>query len=216
LARIVPHFYAEPKQEFLHNLIQTPKKPDVRQLVRDTTKRFVDGQANQEVSRVAGKFAVLAVAGELATEWGLTGWEKGEAESAITRIFQAWRAQRGERAGDVEIGLRQVREFFQRYSKSRLDWPGRKSKDTVGFVETTGKSPDEKIREICVYPELFRSEVCKNYDAGDVLKALRDEGSLIRSKEKDGRYTVKRDTPDGNQRRVLAFNPSVTETERDW
>jgi putative DNA primase/helicase len=37
--------------------------------------------------RAAGRFALLALAGELATEYGMTGWPEGEAvKAAVDRV----------------------------------------------------------------------------------------------------------------------------------
>jgi len=43
-----------------------------------------------QVHRVARRFALVAVAGELATRYGLTGWNEGEAMNAAKTCFSAW------------------------------------------------------------------------------------------------------------------------------
>jgi uncharacterized protein (DUF927 family) len=171
--------------------------------------------SNEEVGRVARKFAVLAVAGELATKWNITGWEVNAAEQAIKDTFQLWRDQRGKRSGDVESGMRQVREFFQRYLHSRFHWPDRNANDAVGFVVTTGALGGDKIELVCVDPGLFKTVICKGYDAKAILKAFLAEGSVKKSIEKD-RYTVKEDSPERKRVNVYAFLPSVLEGCRDW
>ena len=45
--------------------------------------------------RVCERFALIAAGGELATQYGVTGWPPGEAGQAATRCFQAWLEQRG-------------------------------------------------------------------------------------------------------------------------
>jgi uncharacterized protein (DUF927 family) len=42
------------------------------------------------VQRVARRFALVAVAGELATEAGLTGWAQGEATTAAAHCLRDW------------------------------------------------------------------------------------------------------------------------------
>ena len=49
------------------------------------------------MQRVADKFALIGAAGELATELGLTGWFRGEAESAARQCFASWCEARGGR-----------------------------------------------------------------------------------------------------------------------
>ena len=48
-----------------------------------------------ELKRAAGRFALIGVAGELATEWGLTGWQTAEPIGAAERCFQEWAKARG-------------------------------------------------------------------------------------------------------------------------
>ncbi len=54
----------------------------------------VDGGEGQD-RRAAGRFALLALAGELATEYGITGWPESEALHAAAVGFAAWRSLRG-------------------------------------------------------------------------------------------------------------------------
>jgi len=41
--------------------------------------------------RAAERFALIALAGELSTKWGLTGWAPLEALHAVIRVFGVWR-----------------------------------------------------------------------------------------------------------------------------
>ncbi len=58
----------------------------VRQFVAENTPPDAAGQ----VLRVAQRFGLVAVAGELATRYGVTGWAEGEAIQAAGRCFAAW------------------------------------------------------------------------------------------------------------------------------
>ena len=57
-----------------------------QQFIADHLPAGSDGQ----VRSVAGRFGVVAAAGELATEWGILPWEIGEATQAAAICFQAW------------------------------------------------------------------------------------------------------------------------------
>jgi putative DNA primase/helicase len=46
--------------------------------------------ADGPIQRVAANLAVAALAGELATMWGLTGWPKHSAITACRQLFEAW------------------------------------------------------------------------------------------------------------------------------
>jgi putative DNA primase/helicase len=82
---------------------------------------WVPEGASGQVERVAARFAIVAVAGELASEAGLTGWPTGEAEQGVRRCFDSWLAQRGG-AGNAEVRqmLRQVRGFIEAHGSGRF------------------------------------------------------------------------------------------------
>jgi putative DNA primase/helicase len=46
--------------------------------------------AGGQIDRVARRFALAAIAGEMATDAGLTGWSKGEASQGAATCFNAW------------------------------------------------------------------------------------------------------------------------------
>jgi uncharacterized protein (DUF927 family) len=77
--------------------------------------------ATGQVLRVAGRFALIGAAGELATNLGLTGWEPGMAAEAAAMCFDAWLQQRGTLTNtDEERALAQVRLYFERYGEARF------------------------------------------------------------------------------------------------
>jgi putative DNA primase/helicase len=42
------------------------------------------------IGRALGHFAIMAAAGKLATEFGVTGWPEGEATRAASATFESW------------------------------------------------------------------------------------------------------------------------------
>jgi hypothetical protein len=46
------------------------------------------------VKRVGARFALFALAGELAIDYGIVPWTEGEAVTAAAEMFRVWRAQR--------------------------------------------------------------------------------------------------------------------------
>src|ERR1022692_4696747 len=77
--------------------------------------------ATGEVKRAADRFAVIAAAGELATEWNLTGWRQGEATEAAQRCFREWLGRRGTAGpSDLEMGFRQIPALLRSQGTSRV------------------------------------------------------------------------------------------------
>jgi len=78
-----------------------------------------DGQEK----RAAARFALLALAGLLATVYGVTGWPEMEAINAAAHCFAAWKAQRGPVAGSLEREqvIESVRSFIERHGAARFE-----------------------------------------------------------------------------------------------
>ncbi len=66
----------------------------------------VPANATGQVHRVAKRFALVAIAGELATRAGITGWNEGEATQAATRCFNDWLADFGGANGENKEHLK--------------------------------------------------------------------------------------------------------------
>ncbi|HEX9535841.1 MAG TPA: DUF927 domain-containing protein [Stellaceae bacterium] len=120
--------YGTPIRRFLDLLIQWYGS-DLQRLVDRLKKsrddflgRLITGPVSGQVRSVCSRFALIAAGGQLATEFGITGWSKGEANRAAEICFQAWLDRRGT-TGDQEIeaGIRQVRAF----ARARISSPKR-------------------------------------------------------------------------------------------
>lgn len=84
---------------------------------------WIPEAASGQVQRVGRRFALVAVAGELATEAGLTGWPAGEAVRGVRACFEAWMASRGG-TGDAEVRnmLAQVQRLMSERGASNFAW----------------------------------------------------------------------------------------------
>ena len=151
--------------------------------------QWVSDAASGQVHRVGRRFALVAVAGELATEAGLTGWPKGEATRAVRQCFEAWLATRQGGIGNSEDEqmLRQVRRFFEAHGDGRFTEWGRAEDDhapktlhRVGFRKPVkGIGAELECWEFYALVDTFRSEVCEGFDSKAVLRVLRDRGHLV-------------------------------------
>lgn len=171
-----------------------------------------------EVKRVAERLAVIAAAGELATEWGITGWRPGEATESAQRGFRDWLGRRGTTgASDVEAGFRQVRAFIVANGASRfqvIDQPSRATdgndavvivRDRVGFRR---RNPETDETEYLFLPDAFKDEVCKGQSARAVLKELDKRGFLVRE---DPNMTIKPNLPELGRVRVYCVRAAILE-----
>lgn len=101
----VSRYYGTPLVAWLECLTDPGKVAHLLKSYPHTVELFekqtLPSQASGQSHRAAARFAVAALAGELATLWGVTGWERYTAWNAVKACFSAWLAERGG-AGDQE------------------------------------------------------------------------------------------------------------------
>ncbi|WP_073427101.1 DUF927 domain-containing protein [Paraburkholderia terricola] len=225
--------WAAQRHERLVDALRTRMLPLVRE--------WVPNDAHSQVSRVAARFALVGVAGELASEAGITGWPEGTATAAAQASFRAWLTVRGG-TGNAEHAamLRQVRSFFEAHGDARFVWWHRALDDRkpntmhrAGFKRllADGEHPissnkdfygafgdamgDESAAgceiEYYVLSEVFRSEVCKGFDHKAVARLLVEVGALV--PEGETRPDRKERLPGMSAQRCYRFSPKLFDME---
>ncbi|MBP7645982.1 MAG: DUF927 domain-containing protein [Comamonas sp.] len=102
----------------------------LRDSVNLLASSWMPSKASGQVARVAARFALVGVAGAMATEAGLTGWDEGESEDGAKACFDAWlHARGGAGNGEVTSMLRQVRGFLEAHGEGRFTWWHRATDD---------------------------------------------------------------------------------------
>lgn len=105
-------------------------EPDLGERLRDWVRSLVAEwmeaapNASGQVRSVARRFALVAVAGEMATEAGITGWDPTEAADAARVCFFAWLSERGTPGAREDAqAVAQLRDFLTRHGDARFqDW----------------------------------------------------------------------------------------------
>jgi uncharacterized protein (DUF927 family) len=145
-----------------------------------------------EVGRVANRFALVAAAGELATMYGVTGWQTGDAFQAAKKCFLAWLSNRGGTgASDVERGIERIKQFILSESSRFQTQYGPPPPHLAGYVfENTPTNAVEKrtLKTWAIVPQVFR-DIVKDFDADAILKELNRRNVLITN---EGRLTHKK------------------------
>jgi putative DNA primase/helicase len=128
LARVCEACHGEAGRAWVSWCVGELAQGDLKRRVRDSAERaaasWVSDAASGQVHRVARRLALVGVAGELATEAGITGWPPGEAVAAALACFRAWRDHRVGGDGNAEEAqmLSQVRRWLQLNGAGRFTW----------------------------------------------------------------------------------------------
>lgn len=93
----------------------------LKELETDWLAKAVPDGSDGQVRRVAARFALVAIAGELAQTMRILPWPTGEASRAASTCFKAWLDRRGHHgASERERGLRAVVDFLSLHGLSRF------------------------------------------------------------------------------------------------
>ncbi|MFY9511080.1 MAG: hypothetical protein WAQ05_08920 [Rubrivivax sp.] len=91
---------------------------------------FVPEAASEQVRRVGSRFALVAAAGELAGEAGITGWQPAHAAWGVRQCFEAWLGARGHLDNGEDVAmLRQVRAWLEKNGDALLTYTHRAMDD---------------------------------------------------------------------------------------
>ena len=126
--------------------------------------------------RAAGRFALIGLAGELATEYGLTGWQEGEAIHAAAEGFKLWRSMRGTGNDERRQIAERISGFIERHGDGRFSDANTSGdvsvKDRAGWWRDTSDG-----REYLLTAEAMR-EAMKGFDFNRALDVLQELGAL--------------------------------------
>lgn len=146
-----------------------------------------DGQ----VRRVADRFALVAAAGEVATNIGLTGWPTEAALSAAQRCFQDWLAERGGvGSSEVAEAKRRIAEALQLHGASRFQKWAKSTSDRMvitnrmGFVKIVGDSEIEETESTYFFMVQPLKQELAGLDFRTVVSELVAEGVIV---DQDGK-----------------------------
>lgn len=190
-----------------------------------------------QVKRGGRRFALIAAAGELATEAGITGWPVGTATWAAKACFDSWIAMRGGAGSSEKVAmLRQVRSFLETHGDGRFamwhrgaDDHAPKTLQRAGvrrmlnedgnpiktnsqhgteFGDTMPPAMGEAVSyEYFILSETFKAEVCKGYDVQAVCAVLAEHKCL--TTKEPGRFSIKTKLPGIGSARCYVIPPAI-------
>jgi putative DNA primase/helicase len=176
--------YGHPGRAFLEKLTRDHDDSfsDALDAIK-ATPAFQAAGGEGQAKRAAGRFAVLALAGELATGYGITGWAEGDAINAAGVGFAAWLSLRGGigQQGNSERGqiTERITSFIERHGDSRFSDADNTDeqrelmvRDRAGWWRAAGEG-----RTYLFTADGLR-EALKGFDFNRALDTLQEVGSI--------------------------------------
>ncbi|WP_440464936.1 DUF927 domain-containing protein [Psychrobacter sp. ASPA161_6] len=148
------------------------------QLVSDFMNQYSDLTA--QAHRVAKRFAIVAAAGEIATQAGITGWQAGQATTAVMTCLDNWLDNYG-RDGEHEQRqiIDHIKAFIEQHGSSRFQPCYRNTR--LDFEERTPNRVGYRNMDTGDYyfsKETFNS-VCAPFSKSKVLQVLEEADLLL-------------------------------------
>jgi len=222
LKRASRRYYGVAAVAFIERLVAedlTLFRGQLRELIDDFSADAANMDLDGQVKRATNRFALAAVAGELAVHWGILPWQPGSARAAAQKCLRDWIRNRGGVESSEELTLlRRVRSFFESHGESRfslMKYTGESpalneavtnQKSTINRVGFRSEESDGV--HYYVFKEAMRNEICRGFDLKRAAKILIKAGHLVPG-EKDKSAVKKRIPGHKNSVRMYHFLPAV-------
>ena len=186
-----------------------------KQLVNDFMSKYSD--LAPQAHRVAKRFAIVATAGEMATQAGITGWQVGQATTAVMTCLDNWLDNYG-RDGEHEERqiIKHIQAFIEQHGSSRFeprnsyrcaDIIGHKTSNRIGYRNI-------KTGDYYFLKNAFETEVCPPFNVKKVLQVL-DDAKLLRRNQGDRKDYKTPDTIFEDRKPVYAVKAYILSYEAD-
>ena len=188
-----------------------------RQLVNDFMSHYP--QLAPQAHRVAKRFAIVAAAGEMATDASITGWQAGQATTAVMTCLDNWLDNYG-RDGEHEQRqiIKHIQAFIELHGSSRFQ-PCEKSFYADSEQKVTNRVGYRKqgSDDYYFYINAFEKEVCTPYELKKVTQVLDDAGLLITNETNKKTFRVPAPTAKNPKARtrVYAIKSDILSYETD-
>ncbi len=205
LASVTHYGHAGP--QFIRKLLELGEQDGLPALLAQFCAQY-PSTSGQE-SRAAERFALVAMAGELAISFGILPVPAGAVRNAMLELFEVWRAGRGQGPSEDRQILRAIADFIARHGDTRFssaDDPEGEARDRAGYWE------DSPTGRLYLFNRPGLEEAAKGYDLGRVVLALESVGAI--AKREPGRAQASKRLPSGRKEKLYWIDAARLEPEQ--
>lgn len=196
---------------FVEKLLASDDRPGLLEDFAGIRAQFVED--NAQAGRVADRFAVIALAGEMAIAYDLLPWTPGTALADCQLLYGEWLSRvGGGNAEDRQI-LAGILDFIDKHGSSRFSdvedqTPDTKVFNRAGYWEVVG------TKRLYLFNKSALTEAAHGHGLARVVKALEGAGALAKhDTDRDSRKTKKYRLPGGGSARLYVIDPEAMDSE---
>lgn len=147
---------------------------DFGAVLAEIEKQF--DHTDSQAARAASRFAVYAMAGELAIEAGILPWRQGATLEACQMMFAQWLVLHGSGATEHRQILQAVRDYILKHGDTRFT---DKTADHSPKTERAGWYVETSTGRVYLFTSAALRDAGGNYDFTRVLSAMDSAGWII-------------------------------------
>lgn len=167
----------------------TADERDLRDMLAEIRALDAFQADGNQAGRAAARFAVIAMAGELATEYGVVPWPEGTATVAAAEAFRVWREWQGKGDDEPRRIIQAVRDFIDAHGDSRFSETHRRKddpsilssepSDRIVYNRAGWWKPGKEGQRIFCFLRVGLQEATKGFDVKTVIDVLINCGALL-------------------------------------
>lgn len=198
--------YGHAGPEFIRKLLEGDDLEELPSALAELCSQYPTTSGQE--GRAAERFALVAMAGELAIEFGILPIPAGSARDAMLELFEVWRAGRGEGPSEDRQILKSIADFIARHGDTRFssaDDPNGEARDRAGYWQ------DAPSGRLYLFNRPGLEEAAKGYDLNRAVMALDSVGAI--AQRDTGKHQALKRLPDGSRQRLYFIDPAKLEPE---
>ena len=192
----------------MEKLLASDDRPGLLKDFAGIRAKFIED--NAQAGRVADRFAVIALAGEMAITYGLLPWTPGSALADCQLLYSEWLSRVGSGNAEDRQILSSISDFIAKHGDSR-------------FSNVNDQTPDTKVHNRAGFWELSMGkrlylfnkpaliEAAHGYGFNRIIKALEAASAL--ASRNSGRNTKNYRLPGGGQDRLYVVDQEALDME---
>ncbi|WP_297841209.1 DUF927 domain-containing protein [Pseudomonas sp.] len=196
---------------FVEKLLASNDRPGLLKDFADVRAKFTED--NAQAGRVADRFAVIALAAEMAITYGLLPWTQGSALADCQLLYSEWLDRVGSGNAEDRQILAGIVDFIDKHGSSRFSNVDDQTVDAkvfnrAGYWELVG------TKRLYLFNKSALTEAASGYGLSRVVKALEGAGALAkRDTDRDSRKTKKYRIPGGGSPRLYVIDSEAIDGE---
>lgn len=198
--------YGHAGPAFVQMLIDSSELDNLPCMLESIRKNFPTESGQS--ARVAERFAIVALALELAVDAGLLPMARDEATNSMVVLFRKWQDSHSKKLSENGQILKSIRDFIDRHGGSRFQSTEAGTgevRDRAGYWEATA------CGRIYMFTRSGLEEAAKGFELDRVVRAL-DSVNAIAKRDK-GRAQASKRLPDKSRAKLYCIDPARLEPE---